>query len=114
MEKINLTKKDVLSSPKDSIHDAIILEANKTTWAEIIDPEKISKFEEPDKEIIQIKYEVAYEGRHIKGEDTFNYYEKPMDNSKTGQYLNKYEKFDVGTKIKIVYDSKGMGKIKVD
>lgn len=114
MEKINLSKKDVVSSPKDSMQEAVIIEANKTTWAEIIDPEKISKFEEPNKEIVQIKYEVLYEGRHIKGEDTFNYFEKPMDNSKLGMYLNKYESFDAGTKIKIIYDSKGLGKIKVD
>lgn len=114
MEKINLSKKDVISSPKDEILDAVIIEANKTTWAEIIDPEKISKFEEPNKEIVQIKYEVLYEGRHIKGEDTFNYFDKPMDNSKLGLYLNKYESFEPSTKIRIVYDSKGIGKIKVD
>lgn len=114
MEKINLKKTDVVSSPKDSVQDAIIIEANKTTWAEIIDPEKISKFEEPDKEIVQVKYEVLYEGRHIKGEDTLNYFDKPMDNSRLGQFLLKYETFDAGTKIKIVYDSKGIGKIKVD
>ena len=114
MEKLTITKKDVVQSPKDLVLNGTIIEANKTTWREIINPDKISKFDEPDKEIVQIKYEVLYDETHLKGEDTFAYYPQPMANSKLGLFLNKFESFEPGTQIKVVYDSQGFGKIKVD
>lgn len=114
MEKVTLTKKDIVESPKDMILDAVIIEANRTKWEEIIPKEKINKFEEPKKEIIQVKFEVLFEEKILKGEDTMAYYDKPMSNSKVGMFLNKYESFVPGTKIKVLYDSKGFGSIKVD
>jgi len=114
MEKLNIKKSDVVESPKDELLNGVIIEANKTTWAEIISPDKIMKFEEPNKAIVQVKYEVEFNGTHFKGEDTFAYYDKPMSNSKLGQYLLKYDSFEPGTKVKVLYDVQGFGKIKVD
>tara|TARA_R100001591_G_scaffold39587_1_gene51207 strand:+ start:5398 stop:5739 length:342 start_codon:yes stop_codon:yes gene_type:complete len=111
MEKVTITKKDVVESPKDTILDAVVIAANKTCWAEIIAPDKLAKFDEPNKEIIQILFETAFNGTNLAGEDTMAYYEKPMSNSKMGTFLIKYDSFEPGTKIKVIYDDKGFASI---
>ena len=115
MEKsFSMNKKDVVASPKDEILNGIIIDINKTTWAGIIPEDKIGKFDDPNKEIVQIKFECKYENNVLKGEDVLPYYGAPMSNSKLGKFLIKYDSLKVGKEIKVIYDGDGFGKIKVD
>lgn len=109
-----MNKSQVVKSPKDEILKAVVLEVNKTCWAEIIAPEKLGEFDEPNKELVQIKFEASYDDNKLKGEDTFAYYERPMSNSKLGKYLEKYDELKVGQVIKVIYNKDGFGKVKVD
>lgn len=109
-----MNKSVVVRSPKDEILEAIIIDVNKTKWSEIISTEKINTFDEPDKALVQIKFEAAFEGKILKGDDKFTYYENPMSNSKLGKFLERYEDLDVGVKIKVIYDKDGFGKILLD
>lgn len=109
-----MNKSVVVKSPKDQILDAVIIEVNKTCWAEIIAPDKLAKFDEPNKPLVQIRFEATYEDKKLKGEDTFAYYQEPMSNSKLGMFLDKYEDLQTGQKIKVIYDKDGFGKVKVD
>lgn len=109
-----MNKSQVVRSPKDEILKAVVLEVNKTCWAEIISPEKLGRFDEPKKQLVQIKFETTFENNRLKGEDTFAYYPEPMSNSKLGKYLEKYDELKVGQVIKVIYDKDGFGKVKVD
>jgi kynurenine formamidase len=111
MEKINITKEDIVESPKEIVLDGRVIDVKKTTWKEIISPDKIGKFDNPDKEIVLIKFECLYNGVYFKGEQTFPYYEKPMSNSKMGMYLLKYGDFEPGKAIKVFYNSKSFPEI---
>jgi len=113
MATITQTSKDVIKSPKDTVLRGKVISAEKTTWRKIIDPDKISKFDEPDKDIIQVKYEVEFEGTNISGSDTMAYFEKPMSNSKMGKYLEKYGSFEVGQDISVDFDDKGYSKLRL-
>lgn len=114
MEKFEMNKNVVVQSPRDVILDGIIIDVNKTTWKEIIPSEKLDKFDNPDKELVQIKFETKFDERILKGEDVLPYFEKPMSNSNLGKFLDKYENLAVGKTIKIVFNDKGFGKIKLD
>jgi hypothetical protein len=114
METLNINKSVVVETPKEIILQATVIQANKTTWAEIISADKISKFTEPEKEIVQIIAEVNHNGEIFKIEDNFNYFEKPMSNSKMGQYLNKYNEIKVGQTIKVMFNKDGHAKICFD
>jgi len=114
IKNFTMKKEEIVKSPKDVILDAVVIESNKTTWANIIKPDKIGKFEDPNKVIVQIKYEYGFDDRVLKGEDTMAYYEKPMVNSNLGKYLFKYGDLQVGQKIKIVFGGDGFGSIKLD
>jgi hypothetical protein len=114
MEKLSINKSVVVESPRDVILDAVVVEANKTTWAEIISPDKLHKFDDPNKALVQIKFETSYNNEQLRGEDTFNFFEKPMSNSKMGLYLVKYDEIRVGQTIKVIYNKDGFPKIKVD
>lgn len=109
-----MNKNQVIKVPKDTVLDGVIVDIEKTTWANIIDPEKLSKFDEPNQEILRIKYEYQYEGNVLTSNESFKYYEKPMANSKLGKFLNKYETLKVGVSIKIDIDGNGFPSIRID
>jgi len=109
-----MNKKVVVSSPRDVILSAIVTEVNKTCWEEIIPSEKLEKYDDPKKEIVQIKFETKFEETNLKGHDTLPYYEKPMSNSNLGKFLEKYEDLCPGKEIKVIYNDKGFGQIKLD
>lgn len=109
-----MNKKSVVQVPKDTILDGVIIDVEKTTWAKIISPEKICKFDEPDQEIILIKFETKYNDSNLKGEDTFKFYENPMANSKLGKFLEKYTDLKVGQSIKVDYNKDGFPSIRIE
>ncbi len=111
MENLKMDKSMVIRSPKDVILKGIVINVDKTKWSEIIAPEKLEKFSDPEKPLVRIKYEVEYQGNHLKGEDLIAFYEKPMSNSKLGLFLERYNVLDSGVEIKVIYDKDGFGKI---
>lgn len=114
MENIHVTKEIVVESPKDTVLDGVIVEAYKTTWREIIDPKKIENFNEPDKEIVQLKWQTKYKDKVLSGDDTFAFYKEPMSNSKMGKFLLKYSELGIGIPVKIIFSGEGFGTIKLD
>jgi len=108
-----MNKKVVTEVPKDVILDGVIVKIDKTTWENIIDPSKISKFDNPHEEILSVKYEIKFDDKVLKGEDTFKYYEMPMSNSKLGLFLLKYDDLKVGQIIKVEYSGDGFPSIKI-
>jgi len=107
----SMTADKVVESPRDTVVEAVIVEVSKTTWRNIIDPDKLNKFDFPDEEIVEIKYETKYKENHIRGSKTYKYYENPMSNSKLGKFLTKYGKLEAGVQIKVFYDDKSIPKI---
>ena len=114
LTNFKMTKDKVVQSPKDEILEGVIIEVNKTTWANIIPADKLHKFTEVDKHIIQIKYETMFKNNSLKGEETYTYYENPMSNSKLGKYLMKYESLEVGKKIKVLFNKDGYSSIMIE
>ena len=114
LEKFTMDKSSVIESPKDEILEAIIINFGKTTWKNIISPDKISKFENPDDEVVMIDYEYLFKGNHQRNNETFKFYEKPQSNSKLGKFLLKYGELKTGTQIKVIFSSEGIPSIKLD
>lgn len=108
-----MNKEVVKEVPKDVILDGVLVDVEKTTWANIIEPDKLHKFDNPGDEIIRVKYEYKFENDVLKGEQTFKYYEKPMCNSNLGLFLLKYDELKVGTKVKIDCSGEGFPSIKI-
>ena len=108
-----MNKKQVVQVPKDTVLSGVIINVEKTTWEKIISPDKISRFENPQDEIVHITYEVQYENRTLKGDETFNYYDAPMANSKLGMFLEKYDDLKAGIQIKIDYNAEGHPSIRL-
>jgi len=113
-EAFTMDKKCVVESPKDEILEGVIVDVIKTKWSEFIDPTKINKFDNPEEEIVKVKYETLYKNNHLKGEESFKYYPAPMANSNLGKFLMKYNNIAVGVKIKVIFDGKGVSSIKLD
>jgi len=113
-ETFNMNKKAVIETPKEEILVGIIIDINKTTWANLISPDKLNKFDNPEEDILNIKFEVTYKDKQFKGEETYRYYEQPMSNSKLGKFLNKYEDLKAGKEIKVVYNKEGFPSIMID
>jgi len=109
-----MNKDVVVQVPKDTLLDGVIISVEKTKWNKIIDPDKLHKFEFPDEDIVQVKYEVKHEDKIMKGDETFRYYEFPMANSKLGKFLNKYETLKPEIKIKVDYNTKGIPSIRLE
>lgn len=108
-----MNRKSVVETPTDKILDGIIVDIEKTTWRNIITAEKLHKFENPDDEILQVKYEVKVDDKVLKGEDTFRFYENPMSNSKLGKLLLKYDSLEIQKEIKVEFDGDGYTSIKL-
>jgi kynurenine formamidase len=113
IETLEMDKKQVVETPKDIILDGVVIHVTKTTWRNIIDEHKLIKFDEPDQEIVNIEFEVKFQDKVLKGNDTIKYYEIPMSNSKLGKYLIKYDKLKVGQTIKVEYSGDGFPSIKI-
>ncbi len=112
-ETLEMDKNQVIETPKDIILNGIVISVTKTTWRNIVDESKLSKFDNPDQEIVNIDFEVGFNEKILKGNDTITYYEQPMSNSKLGKYLIKYEKLKVGQTIKVEYSGDGFPSIKI-
>jgi hypothetical protein len=101
----------VIESPKDEVLEAIIVSVEKTTWRNIISPEKLNKFDSPDEEIVEIKYQTKFKGNTLTNSETYKFYDFPMSNSKLGLFLTKYGDLEVEKKIKVYFDENGVPKI---
>lgn len=106
------SKDDIVESPKDVIVDAVVDSFEVTTWREFLDDEtKSSKFDNPDKDIIVVRYTDTENG--YNGTDTINLMNPPSDRSKIGKYLNRYGDFAKGQSIKVEYDGEGFSRIRL-
>lgn len=114
IKKLEITKKDVIESPKEIILDGVITGINKTKWENILTEEQLTRFENKDQDIIVISYEVSFNNSQVKGKDTFVYYEAPNSNSKLGKFLTRYEELKVGGKIRVFFNVKGHSNIVID
>ena len=102
------TKADVKTLPKNQTLDAVIIDVEIKTWREIIaDNTKLLKFENPDQQMIVVKYDV----QGIILSETFPYNENPSDRSKLGRFLNRYEDIQVGNKILVDFDAESKANI---
>ena len=110
----SIDKSKVVESPKDQILDGVIVKIEKGLLSEFIDPQYQEKFDNLEQETLNIEFEVHFNDKILKGNDRFAYYEEPMSNSKLGKFIEKYDEFKAGVKIKIEYNGKGFGKIKCD
>lgn len=115
MEKtFKMDKSQVVEIPKDVILDGIVVDVLLTTWRELLDNEEsIKKFNNPDQQIVNIKFECKHEDKIFKGTQNLTYDSNPSSNSKLGKFLNKYETLEAGTKIKVLYDGEGYPEIKL-
>lgn len=112
-----VTKEDIVASPKDVVVEGEILSINKGLTSEFVDPQYHKDFDEESlkKEQISIDFEVTFENRKISGNDRMNFYKEPLSATSMAKFLTKYEDgLKVGTKIKVKYNSKGFGKISLD
>jgi len=107
-------KENVVTSPKDEILKGVIISIEKGLLEEFLDESVREKFDNLDQPTLKIYFEYEFNNIKIKGSDRIPYYEKPMENSNLGKFLNKYEKLETEVIIKIIFDSKGFGKIKLD
>lgn len=109
-----LTKDDIVASPCDEVLTGVITKIEKGLLGSFVDEKVHSKFDNLDQETLMIYFETKFNDMIIKGSDRLAYYEKPMTNSKLGKFLLKYGSLEAGQQIKIVYNSEGFGRIKVD
>jgi len=110
----NLKKSDVVESPKDIILDGVIVGMEKGLLSEFLDPSVHSKFDNLEQPTLKIHFEVKFKERLIKGNDRLPYYDEPMSNSKLGKFLTKYEELKTEKKIKVEYNDKGFGSIRLE
>lgn len=108
-----MSKKQVVETPKEKILDGIITKCEKGTWRDIIEPDKLDKFDNPDAELVILELEVKHNDRIIKVSDKFRYYDPAPDSSKLGRFLLKYETLDVQTKVKVDFNSEGYASIRL-
>ena len=109
-----MTKENVVASPKDEILNGVIIGIEKGLLSEFVKPEVHHKFDNLQQETLNILIDCDFKDKKIKVTDRLPYYAEPMTNSKLGKFLNKYEELIIGAQIKVIFDSDGFGKIKVD
>ena len=109
-----MTKEQVVASPKDEILNGIIIKIEKGLLSEFIPESHHRNFNNLEEETLKIHYEVNYKDKILRGDDRIAYYSAPLSNSNLGRFLNKYEELKAGKEIKIIYNDKGYGKIKLD
>ncbi len=112
-----VTKEDIVASPKDEILNGIIISINKGLLSEFVDSQYHKDFDEESlkKQQLSINFEVTFENRTISGNDRMNFYKEPLSNTSMAKFFTKYDGgLKVGTKIKVQYNSKGFGKISLD
>lgn len=108
MENLNLpTKENLRQVPKDEIVDATVINLEVKTWRDFISADKLEKFDNPDEKLIFVKYD--YNG--FIREEKFAYHETPTTTSRLGRYLVKYDKFEIGSQIKVQFDEEGKSNI---
>ena len=108
-----LTVKDVVASPVDEVLEGVIVKIEKGLLSEFVPAQVHDKFDNLEQETLNIHFETKYNDKNLKGTDRIAFYEEPMTNSKLGKFLTKYEELKVGTKIKVDYDEKGFGSIRL-
>lgn len=108
-EKINIPKaKDLKVIPKDETLDAIVVDLEVKTWSELTkDPEKRKNLREPEGTVLIVKYDAAGFIRT----DNFPFTENPTTTSRYGKYIEKYGEFEVGQKVKVLFDEDGRSDI---
>ena len=109
-----MNKNQIKDVPKDTIQDGIVIAIDKCNWKMIVPADKLHKFENPDEEVLVVKYETKYNDSNLKGEDTIRYYAEPFPNSNLGKFLTKYDNLEVGSKVKVTFDGNGFSSIKLD
>ncbi len=101
-------KEDLREVPKDTKEDGIVIDVSIKSWKEIItDPEKLTRFKNPDALQVIVKYDV----KGFIREEKFNYDEKPTTTSMLGRYIVKYDTPTVGQKIRVDFDEDGHSSI---
>ena len=101
------SKEDLKEVPKNKAIEAIVLSVEVKTWREIISPEKIDKFDNPNEPQIII----TFEADGIKRNEKYKFEEKPFTTSKLGRYIVRYDKPTVGQKITVDFDGDGKSEI---
>jgi len=99
-----MLKKEVILFPKNENIQAVITNITKTKWSDLIKKENLSKFPNPDEQILVIDYEILFNDKIIKGKDQIKFYDTPSSRSKLGMFLLKYDILEVGMKIYVNFD----------
>ena len=109
-----VTSKDIVASPVDEILDGVTTTIEKGLLKEFIDEKYHEEFDNLDQEHLLIHFEVKFNNKILKGNDRLAYYAEPMSNTKMAKFITKYDELKAGQKIKVIYNAKGFGKIKLD
>jgi len=109
-----LDKSVVVASPVDEILEGVIIKIERGMLKEFLDPKVHEKFDNLEQDTLKFHLEVKFNDKIINVSDKINYYEEPMNNTKLGKFLNKYDTLGVSKVVKVIFDGKGFGKIKVD
>jgi len=118
MENVSFKDAKVVKSPKDTVLDGVITKMSVVTWNELLEnvsQEKRDKFEDLNAKRYLFEFEVAYEGRHIKGNTHVAYYplNEIPDSSHIGRIIEKYgEDITAGTKVKVDFNDKGIASLR--
>lgn len=111
----NTEEVKIVSSPKSTFVDAVIIDMEITNWREVIEDEKkLEKFKNPDTELVRIVYELQFDGRKLRGDETYNYYDPVPDNSKLGKFHLRYKDAKVGSIVKVKFNAHGIGEIDIE
>lgn len=115
MEKFEKKKVEIVKSPVDVILDGVILEVNKGKLFDMIPKEVHDSWDNLDKEHLQFKFEVSFEGNNFQGVDRVRFYDPAPINSNLSKLQSKYDGIpNIGDKVKIKYNSKGFGSILIE
>jgi hypothetical protein len=109
-----MTKEQIVQSPKDCVLDGVITSIEKGLFSEFLDEKVHDKFDNLERPTLNLKFECKFQDRTVKGNESIAYYEEPMSNSILGKFLDKYSELKAGQVIKVDYNGKGFGSIKVD
>lgn len=109
-----MTKDSVIASPKDEILNGVVLKIEKGLLGEFLDDKVKDKFDNLEQPTLFFYIECKFNNKHIRTTDRLAFYEEPMSNSKLGKYLEKYGELKAGQEIKVIFNDKGFGSIKLD
>ena len=104
----------VTKSPKSETLNGVIVKIEKGLLEEFLDDSVKSKFDNLDQPTLKIYFEYKFDGVTIIASDRIPYYENPMENSNLGKFIDRYKELKVPQEIKISFDNKGFGKIKLE